>query len=144
MKKIALFVFLVFGSLWAEATELVNLITTYQADRGALSRLYTNRLSAEYFARMESFNQDYLKTLRAQNYDALSEDGKIDYVLFRNYLEKQLAELDLDFGRLAVAPQRHINCGIRGKGCDAAGKFTRVLDRVAIAPHLPACLPVIS
>lgn len=96
MKKIALFVFLVFGSLWAEATELVNLITTYQADRGALSRLYTNRLSAEYFARMESFNQDYLKTLRAQNYNALSEDGKIDYVLFRNFLEKQLAELDLE------------------------------------------------
>lgn len=96
MKKIALFVFLVFGSLWAEATELVNLITTYQADRGALSRLYTNRLSAEYFARMESFNQDYLKTLRAQNYDALSEDGKIDYALFRNFLEKQLAELDLE------------------------------------------------
>lgn len=96
MKKIALFVFLVFGSLWAKATELVNLITTYQADRGALSRLYTNRPSAEYFARMESFNQDYLKTLRAQNYDALSEDGKIDYVLFRNFLEKQLAELDLE------------------------------------------------
>ena len=96
MKKIALFVFLLLGSLWAEATELVNLITTYQADRGALSRLYTNRLSAEYFARMESFNQDYLKTLRAQNYDVLSEDGKIDYVLFRNFLEKQLAELDLE------------------------------------------------
>lgn len=96
MKKIALFVFLVFGSLWAEATELVNLITTYQADRGALSRLYTNRLSAEYFARMESFNQDYLKTLQAQNYGALSEDGKIDYLLFRNFLEKQLAELDLE------------------------------------------------
>jgi hypothetical protein len=96
MKKIALFVFLVFGSFWAEATELVNLITTYQADRGALSRLYTNRLSAEYFARMESFNQDYLKTLQAQNYGALSEDGKIDYVLFRNFLEKQLAELDLE------------------------------------------------
>lgn len=96
MKKIALFVFLVLGSLWAEATELVNLITTYQADRGALSRLYTNRLSAEYFARMESFNQDYLKTLQSQNYDALSEDGKIDYVLFRNFLEKQLAELDLE------------------------------------------------
>lgn len=96
MKKIALFVFLVFGSLWAEATELVNLITTYQADRGALSRLYTNRLSSEYFARMESFNQDYLKTLQAQNYGALSEDGKIDYLLFRNFLEKQLAELDLE------------------------------------------------
>jgi len=96
MKKIALFVFLVFGSLWADATELVSMIQTYQADRGALSRLYTNRLSAEYFARMESFNQEYLKSLQAQKYDALSEDGKIDYVLFRNYLEKELATLDLE------------------------------------------------
>lgn len=96
MKKLAFSLFLVLGSLWAEATELVSMITTYQADRGALSRLYTNRLSAEYFARMESFNQDYLKTLQAQNYEGLSEDGKIDYVLFRNYLEKQLAELDLE------------------------------------------------
>lgn len=96
MKKIALSLFFVLGSLWAEATELVSMITAYQADRGALSRLYTNRLSAEYFSRMESFNQDYLKTLQAQNYEALSEDGKIDYVLFRNYLEKQLAELDLE------------------------------------------------
>jgi hypothetical protein len=96
MKKIALSLFLVLGSLWAEATELVSMITAYQADRGALSRLYTNRLSAEYFARMESFNKDFLKTLQAQNYEALSEDGKIDYVLFRNYLEKQLAELDLE------------------------------------------------
>lgn len=96
MKKIALSLFLFLGSLWAEATELVSMITAYQADRGALSRLYTNRLSAEYFSRMESFNQDYLKTLQAQNYEALSEDGKIDYVLFRNYLEKQLAELDLE------------------------------------------------
>jgi hypothetical protein len=96
MKKLAFAFLLCFLSTWAEATELVNLITTYQADRGALSRLYTNRLSAEYFARMESFNQDYLKTLQAQKYDALSEDGKIDYVLFRNFLEKQLAELDLE------------------------------------------------
>jgi hypothetical protein len=45
---------------------------------------------------MESFNRDYLKTLQAQNYAALTEDGKIDYQLFRNYLEKQLAELDLE------------------------------------------------
>ncbi|MDO8968456.1 DUF885 family protein [Algoriphagus sp.] len=96
MKKIALSLLLVFCSILVNATELVNLITTYQADRGALGRLYTNRLSTEYFTRMGSFNQDYLKSLQAHNYDALSEDGKIDYVLFRNYLEKELATLDLE------------------------------------------------
>ena len=96
MKILILFLFFALFSFFANATELVNLIQTYQADRGALTRLYTNRLSTEYFTRMESFNGDYLKTLQAQNYGALSEDGKIDYVLFRNYLEKQLAELDLE------------------------------------------------
>ena len=96
MKKFVLFLSLALFSLVANATELVNLIQTYQADRGALTRLYTNRLSGEYFSRMESFNRDYLKTLQAQNYATLSEDGKVDYVLFRNYLEKQLAELDLE------------------------------------------------
>lgn len=96
MKKLVLFLFLSLFSFLANATELVSLIQTYQADRGALGRLYTHRLSSEYFARMESFNKDYLKTLQSQNYAALSEDGKIDYQLFRNYLEKQLAELDLE------------------------------------------------
>jgi hypothetical protein len=96
MKKLVLFLSLSLFSFLATATELVSLIQTYQADRGALGRLYTNRLSGEYFTRIESFNRDYLKTLQAQNYGALSEDGKIDYVLFRNYLEKQLAELDLE------------------------------------------------
>ncbi|MDN3205274.1 DUF885 family protein [Algoriphagus sediminis] len=78
------------------AIELENMIRTYQADRGALSRLYTNRLSTEYFDRMDAFHKEYLDYLNAQNYDALSEDGKIDYVLFRNYLERELAELELD------------------------------------------------
>ncbi|MCM0059522.1 MAG: DUF885 domain-containing protein [Algoriphagus sp.] len=96
MKKFVLFLSLSLFSLLAHATELVSLIQTYQADRGALGRLYTHRLSSEYFSRMESFNKDYLKTLQAQNYAALSEDGKIDYQLFRNYLEKQLAELGLE------------------------------------------------
>ncbi len=96
MKKIILSLALVFCATIAWATELVNLIQTYQADRGALGRLYTNRLSAEYFDRFQAFNQDYLKTLEAQNYNGLSEDGKIDYVLFRNFLQEQLAELDLE------------------------------------------------
>ncbi|MFC3879464.1 DUF885 family protein [Algoriphagus namhaensis] len=93
-----LFSLLIFFSLanFVQATELAQMINTYQADRSALSRLYTNRLSDEYFERMEAFNQDYLATLQSFNYDSFSEDGKIDYVLFRNYLEKELAELELD------------------------------------------------
>lgn len=96
MKKLFFICFFFLFAGLAQATELVQMIQTYQADRGALSRFYTNQLSLEYFDRMQKFNQDYLKTLQAQAYESLSEDGKIDYVLFRNYLEKTLAELDID------------------------------------------------
>lgn len=96
MKKSLLLILFIFTTFLAQATELVQMIQIYQADRGALSRLYSNRLSTEYFDRMQEFNQDYLETLESLNYNSFSEDGKIDYVLFRNYLEKELAELDLD------------------------------------------------
>ena len=80
----------------AQATELAQMIQTYQADRGALARFYTNPFSEEYFDRMQELNQEYLSELQGLDYDSFSEDGKIDYVLFRNYLEKELAELKLD------------------------------------------------
>jgi len=95
MKKICFILLFASCSFAASATELVTLIQNYQADRGALSRLYTHRLSDEYFKRMESFTQGYLQTLQAQAYASLSEDGKIDYLLFRNYLERELSDLDL-------------------------------------------------
>ncbi|MDF2158857.1 DUF885 family protein [Algoriphagus sp. CAU 1675] len=96
MKRLYITLFLCLNLGFSWATELVDMIQTYQADRGALGRLYTNRLSDEYFSRMESFNQEYLDALQKRDYSSLSEDGKIDYVLFRNYLEKEQAELELD------------------------------------------------
>lgn len=94
-KTLLLILFSMFMNL-VSATELVQTIQTYQADWGALRRLYTNNLSLEYFDRMEEFNSNYLSDLNKLNYNDLSEDGKIDYLLFRNFLEKQLAELVLE------------------------------------------------
>ncbi|SDD65379.1 protein of unknown function [Algoriphagus faecimaris] len=96
LRPLFISVFLVLISFGVQATELAQMIQTYQADRGALSRLYTNSLSEEYFDRMESFNLEYLEVLQSFNYDSFSEDGKIDYVLFRNYLETQIAEMALE------------------------------------------------
>ncbi|WP_192347264.1 DUF885 family protein [Algoriphagus sp. Y33] len=104
MKKIYLFLLLCLISNCGFSTELVQTIQTYQADYGALRRLYSNPLSDEYFTRIQKFNQDYLSDLDKVNYNSLSEDGKIDYVLFRNYLEKKLAELAIEkasFGEIA-------------------------------------------
>ena len=96
MKKVLFLILFVFSGFLVQATEIVEMITTYQADYGALRRLYSNSLSTEYFSRIQKFNQDYLANLGKVNYNSLSEDDKIDYVLFRNHLEKELAELGKD------------------------------------------------
>ncbi|MDG1276443.1 MAG: DUF885 family protein [Algoriphagus sp.] len=138
MKKTLFVILFVFTGFLAQATELVQLINTYQADYGALRRLYSNPLSAEYFQRMQRFNQEYMKSLQFYNYDSFSEDGKIDYVLFRNYLEKELAELDLDkraFGEissvLAFAPPleefvKGRRRAVRPKAQDLAASWNQV------------------
>ncbi|WP_439488952.1 DUF885 family protein [Algoriphagus sp.] len=96
MKKPFLLLLIVFSVQQLFATELVQTIQTYQADYGALRRLYSNPYSEEYFSRIQKFNQEYLVNLEMHDYNSLSEDGKIDYVLFRNYLKKQLAELAIE------------------------------------------------
>jgi hypothetical protein len=142
MKKALFIILFVFTGFLAQATELVQLINTYQADYGALRRLYSNPLSAEYFERMQNFNQDYMKSLQAYNYDSFSEDGKIDYVLFRNFLERELAELDLDrraFGEISsvlafASPLEEFVTGrrraVRPKAQDLAAAWNQVALQV--------------
>ncbi|WP_339697964.1 DUF885 family protein [Algoriphagus aquimarinus] len=96
MKKVYLILILCLFSALGFSTELVQTIQTYQADYGTLRRLYSNSFSDEYFSRIQILNQEYLTDLGKLNYGSLSEDGKIDYVLFRNYLEKELAELAIE------------------------------------------------
>ncbi|WP_425637052.1 DUF885 family protein [Algoriphagus yeomjeoni] len=98
MKKIYLLLIFCLLATLGFSTELAQTIQTYQADYGALRRLYSNSLSDEYFSRIQEFNQEYLTNLGKVNYNSLSEDGKIDFVLFRNYLEKELAELAIEKG----------------------------------------------
>ncbi|WP_194776040.1 DUF885 family protein [Pararhodonellum marinum] len=84
-----IFCFLSF-SFTVFASELYESIMQYQADLGALNRKYNNPLSIEYFERMEKLHRDWLGFLQNMEYETLSEDAKIDYVLFQNHLNKQL------------------------------------------------------
>jgi hypothetical protein len=63
---------------------------SYQADRTALNRKYNNPLSEEYFQRFEKLYQEWLKALENMPYETYSLDGKIDWQLFKNHLEKEL------------------------------------------------------
>ncbi len=83
------------------SSDLRLMIENYAADRGSLSRFYTAPISPARIARIKQFYSDSRAALDKQNFDALSFDGKVDFVLFRNHLDQQLAELEIESRRIA-------------------------------------------
>ncbi len=87
------------------SSELRSLIERYVADRGSLTRSYPVEISTARQARFKQFNSDWLATLAKLNFDTLSQDGKVDYLLFKTHLNSELQQLDLQNKTLAeVAP----------------------------------------
>ncbi|MEE4178402.1 MAG: hypothetical protein V2I46_12930, partial [Bacteroides sp.] len=100
MKKLTLFAlfFNLFATaLLAQGFELYEPISTYQADLRVLERKYALRESQEYYDRINQHYNEWLSTIEKIDFDQLSYDGKLDYILFRNHILKsrflhQLAE----------------------------------------------------
>ena len=76
--------------------EFYEAISTFQADRAALDRKYTLKETQEYYDRMDQLYAGWLAHLKTVDYQGLSSDGKIDYLLFSNFLEKTLFFHDLN------------------------------------------------
>lgn len=82
-------------------SELRSVIERYVADRGSLARSYPVESSPNRQSRFKQFYADWLAQIGKLNFDAMSQDGKVDYVLFRNHLEHQLKESEIDGKALA-------------------------------------------
>src|SRR5262245_61759734 len=76
-------------------SELRSLIERYVADRGSLTRSYPVEISPARQARFKQFYSDWLATLGKLNFDTLSQDGKVDYLLFKTRLEHELQQEEL-------------------------------------------------
>lgn len=89
----------------ADAHELVDLqeppsemrgaIERFVADRGSLDRFYPIRTSATRLARLRRFYSEWLSTLGKVDVDGLGPDGRIDFVLFKNHLDHEQRELEI-------------------------------------------------
>src|SRR5262245_42629192 len=89
----------------SSSSELRSLIERYVADRGSLSRSYPVDISPARRARFKQFYSDWLVTLAKLNFDTLSQDGKVDYLLFKGRLNHELQQEELQSKALAeVAP----------------------------------------
>jgi uncharacterized protein (DUF885 family) len=80
----------------ASSSELRSVIERYIADRGSLSRSYPVEISPARRARFKQFYADWLATLAKLNFDTLSQDGKVDYLLFKTRLNHELQQEELD------------------------------------------------
>ncbi|MGH9935049.1 MAG: DUF885 family protein [Blastocatellia bacterium] len=93
------------GELDSSRSELRGVIERYVADRGNLSRSYPVEASPARLARFKQFNSDWLTTIGKLNFDTLSLDGKVDYLLFKTHLEHELQQLEIQNKSLAeIAP----------------------------------------
>jgi len=85
-------------------SRLRGVIEKYGEDFGSINRFYTAQTSANRSARIRQLYNDYRTVLDNLNFETLSSDEQIDFVLFRNYLnheEKELARFDRQVAEMA-------------------------------------------
>ena len=76
-------------------SEMRSAIERYTVDRGSLTRSYPVSVSPWRRARFKKFYNEWLSSLQSLDFDSMSQDGKIDYLLFKNHLEYELRQLDI-------------------------------------------------
>ena len=77
-------------------SEMRPIIEYYIADRGSLQRSFFVTNSPARRERFRKFYSDALERIQKLNFDVMSEEGKVDYILFRNHLEHELRQLDIE------------------------------------------------
>ncbi len=82
-------------------SEMRASIERYALDRGSLTRSYPVNMSPSRRDRFKKFYGDWLTSLNTLDFDSMSQDGKVDYVLFKNHLEYEQRQLDIQARQLA-------------------------------------------
>lgn len=75
-------------------SEVANLMITYEADQGSLSRFYTVVNSPERRERFRQHYTEYLAKLAALDFNRMNTEGRVDYLLFKRDLEAEIRDLD--------------------------------------------------
>jgi len=82
-------------------SEMRAAIERYTVDRGSLMRSYPVAMSQARRERFKKLYEEWLASLKTLDFDSMSEDGKIDYLLFKNHLEYELRQLDIQAHQLS-------------------------------------------
>ncbi len=77
-------------------SELRETIEQFRADENGLQRVYALPLSENRRTRLTAFYDAQLRALQTRKFDSLGGDAQVDYVLLRNYLERETHQLTLE------------------------------------------------
>lgn len=83
------------GDMNLQPSELRGFLERFTVDRAGLSRFYAVSYSAARQARFKQFYSDWLAQLVKLDFEKMSQPGRIDYILFKNHLEYELRQLDI-------------------------------------------------
>lgn len=83
------------------ASEMRGAIERYTTDRASLTRSYPISTSPARLTRFKDFYNEWLASLQRMQFDSLSQDDKVDYLLFKNHLDHELRQLDIQTKQLA-------------------------------------------
>jgi len=86
----------VFASETNAPVVMAEFIREYQADQADVSRFYDLQWSEERFDRLERLYSEWQEKAKALDFEALDQQGRIDYLLLRNKLTSEHADLRLD------------------------------------------------
>ncbi|MEQ8523397.1 DUF885 family protein [Gracilimonas sp.] len=88
------------------SSPIEDAIIVYQEDHGALSRKYSVESSEQYFIRFEEFYTQWLGYLDDTDFQGLTHSQQVDYLLFKNDVERSLYFLQADFKRFNDVSER--------------------------------------
>src|SRR5260370_32881750 len=85
----------------APESEMRAIIEYYVVDRGSLARSYPVASSPARRDRFRKFYADDVERIQKLDFESMSQEGKVDYVLFKNHPEHELRQLDIEEKQLA-------------------------------------------
>ncbi|MFT4030858.1 MAG: DUF885 family protein [Siphonobacter sp.] len=75
--------------------DISQTIVQYQADKGSLRRFYQIANSPERRSRFKKLDQDYLASLQKLNFNQLTPDNQVDYLLLTRDLTEEIRQYEL-------------------------------------------------
>ena len=72
----------------AQTSRLVDVVNEFEADTKALHHIYIMEESDEYYQRFSQFYADWAKRLDTLDFNAFSQQEKVDFILLKNLVNK--------------------------------------------------------